>query len=467
MASVRLAACMSRVIRSLVGASSLIGGTVGFVGVVALPQTASAQMVVERGGGPGGPMGNWFRLFSGGGGGMGMMMGGGGGDSLTAPVTSKHLEQATSQLALTKDQQAAINDIFAGFQEEFQLQAAALREEMDKARADFRENQDWTVFRAAGEKARQFGITRDEMEKTFWTDVQTVLTDEQKPAWATFERGLRREQGMSRGLLSGESVDLVTLVREMELSPESRAKVQPLLEQYEADLDRELQARKAAHEEVTSAAQKLLEGSNFMAMAQDEAKQAEADKLIEKARSASLRVRDLQRRFARQIEGELPENARSAFSAEINKQAHPRIYRPTRAARMMDAALGFNDVTPDQRTQIADLRGSYERDLGTLSKDMVAETEKMETTFSMASVSGMMRGGWEQSAMAGLMRRRGDLNRGVEAKLKAILTPDQIERLPSDEEGERGERGERRRMRDRDGEGEGEGGRRGGLRRQT
>jgi Spy/CpxP family protein refolding chaperone len=178
-------------------------------------------------------------------------------------------------------------------------------------------------------------------------------------------------------------------------------------------------------------------------------------------------VRDVNRRFAKVIEGQLTGDAKSAFAAEVQKRSYPDVFRQQRAQRSLDAAIGFGDLTSDQRTAIEALRSSYGRDLDAINVEHMAAVDKSEAEFSAERM--MNWGGDPNDPMRAIRTKKRELNNKVVESLKSILTPEQAQRLPQggDEEpgrrmrapgGDNGGGGEAPRRRPRGGGGGGGGG---------
>lgn len=406
---------------------ALAAGIAAGLGVVGPSSVALAQ-----GGGGGGPGGR------GGPGGFGGMFGGGGGMNLQPTLTSRDLDRAVKMLNLDKDQEDAAKALLEAYQQSYTTKAQAVRDRMDKAREDFRETRDpsvWTEVRKEAEKFRPVG---EQMTQTFMNDLKSILNEQQAAKFPGFERALRRNQTMNRGLLSGERVDLVSLLEKQNIPEQSRAEIAPLLEQYEIDLDRELQARTKLWDELAPKMADLMPqmfgGGGAPKELQD---------IMDKGRDAGMRVRDVNRRYARQISALLPESSKAAFDAEFEKESYPMAFRDTRISRQLAAVKGFADLTAEQKDAIAQLGDTFTRESESLTRQLIEATDKMESTVTADQLMAMFRpGGNDDSPVGQINRKRRDLNQSTQDKLEAILTPEQIKRLPQDDRGRGGPGGD-------------------------
>ena len=404
----------------------VVAAVAGLALAMAAPQ-ALAQG--GRGGGPGGgPGGGMF----------GGMFGGGQGRMYEPSVTSRELESFAKLFGLDAAQKDTVKTLFDVYQQEFLAAAKATREELEALREEAREARDPELFREMGEKSTAFQRSREKMEQSFLDDFKMVLTDEQATKWPKFERMRRRETTIDRGLMSGERVNLYALVDDLKLPAEQRAALDPVLEQYEVDLDRELIERNKMYEEMQGRMREFFTDPEG------------ADAMIKKGREASVKVRDVNRRYAAQLETQLPADKREAFQAEFRRVSFPQVYRDTYANRVVKAAGGLSGLSEEQKSGLAAIQEAYQRDLSNLQRDMEKAQEQQEMSFS---ISGMMqrreqggrRGGafGEDQAMTDLREKRRELENGTVEKIRGLLNPEQVAKLPTrgdDDDGARGRR---------------------------
>lgn len=389
------------------------------------------------GGGPGG--GGMMRGF----GGMGGM---GGGQVFEAPITSRDMEKYAEILELTEDQREAVAALLEANQQEFNEKAAEARTKLEALREEAREARDPSIWRDMGAQMESFRKARAAMETGFFNDMKAVLTPAQAEKFPRIERQRRREQTIGFGLMSGERADLVRIVGELELPADQQSQVEPVLQQYEVDLDRELQNRNKLFEENQSRVREMFEQG-----ATDE-----MQRVLEQGREASTRVRDVNRRYARQIESLLPDEPRERFSERVRRESFPMIYRPSFASRVVDAAAAIEDLDDNQKAAIASVRDSYTRESTTLNRQLEQATVKQEETLTVQDLMSRGFRGMGSEETESLRDKRRELDSSTMDKIRAILTPEQAEKLPRRDErgggpGDRGDRGEQRRPQQRRG----------------
>lgn len=424
------------------------------VGVIALALAAGTLGVAPdahaqgRGGGPGG-MGGMGGFMGG--------MGGGFGDVLNPSVNSRDLDRYTDILTLNADQKAVVRELFGGYQDQFRAWAektrdemAAIRGRMEAGRGGQQEGRGGgEAFTALRETFTKLRTEREKMEQVFFDDVKMLLTPEQEALWPKVERTRRRETTMGRGFVAGENVDLFRIVERLNLPADLKQTVAPTMDQYEVDLDRALIDRNKIQEEGIS---------NFMGGRfgrPDEGFDMEkAQRAFQEARDVSIRLRDVNRRYARQLEAQLPEDRRAGFTKLFNEASFPEAYRESAIVRNVTAAMGFADLTPDQRQRLTELRDQYTRESAPMADKLAKAIEEQQGTMTIEQMMSRFRGGDDASPVAQARQARREQERSFGDKVRSILTPEQIERLPQgegrggeDRGGERRDRGgeERRR----------------------
>ncbi|MCC6660279.1 MAG: hypothetical protein IT437_05280 [Phycisphaerales bacterium] len=404
---------------------------VWLVGAVAM---AAATVLAQGGGGGGGRFGGF---------------GGGPFGGMNQTISTRDLTRYEDFLQLTPEQRDMVKTLHDGYTEQANAQNDSLREKMDKVRAEFQDTRDPSVWQGLQGTMEEARASRKKMDAAFLDDVKAVLTADQSARFPQLERLIRRDRMLPRGLMSGERVNVVELAEQAELPAEVKAQADPVLEQYQEELDRALVKRTEVTEDTMRQAGVLFRDGDM----------EKAEALLDKAREAAVAVRDVNTKYARQIEGMLPDDKKAAWQDAVRRASFPQIYRPTQASRALEAAAGFADLDDTQKTGIAALQASYTRDSAGVNLRLGEAQQKAEETMSVMEI--MRRGrGQDDGPLGDLRRERRDLDRTTLDNLKKILRPEQVERLPSNED--RGGPGAGNRQGGGPDEGQGGGRRRGG-----
>jgi hypothetical protein len=377
----------------------------------------------RQGGGPGGGMGRGMM-----GGGMGGGMFGGGGDQT---VSVADFTRYADRLQLNDDQRASAKTLLEGYRAEVRTIDDAAAAKRQEAMEKFRENRDPAVFEGIRATMEEAAKERTKAETAFFEDVKSLLSDDQTPKWEGVERMRRRDTGLRRGRLSGERMDVVRLVEELKLEQAALAPLSETLATYEEQLDRELTARNKIYDEIGGKIGELMRNQDMET----------AQKELDRARDAGLKVREINRKFARQAQDLLPEGKKAEMALAVKKASHPDIYRESQVARRLLAAEKITDLDETQKKAIAELKEKHTREINGVNEKLAAAAEEMELKFSMQDLQNRFRG--EPGAGDDLRQQRRDLEEGVTESLKKILTPEQLEQLPRDRQ--QGGPGQRRR----------------------
>lgn len=421
---------MTHVIRTATIILALTGATAS---VLAQPQDGQRQGQRQRNrGGDGGGFGGGFNF-----GGM-RGMGGGRGEQLR----KQDIERAADMLQLTDEQRNAAMTLADGYDK----QLRDMREEQQAAREDAREamrdgngppNMD--AMREAQQKQRE---KQSAMETQLLSDMKALLTPAQSDKWTNVESTIRRGQKLRTGMMAGERLNVGDVVNDMNLPADQLKDAEGILEQYNTEIDRELAAREILTDKPMPDFRAMRESGDF----------SEMQKLMSERREAATKVRDVNKRFARQVQEALPESARATFGEKVQAATYPEVFRKTSGAEAIAKAIAMPDVTPEQMEKIAAVEDNYKSKMGGWSTKAVKAWDELETQFKPENFAGGG-GGGDAMRAAGeelntLRRDRRDLDRATLKQLKEILTADQAKELPDLEEDDTGGGRNNRRPRD-------------------
>jgi len=385
-------------IRAALGAGLVYAGTLaGFAGTLGATSTAAAQMRMSGSRGMGG-----------------------------AEISKSSVEQYAKVLRLD----AAQREAALMLQETYSEATRRATDEMQQSMKSVREEASDGDFTEFGEKMPKImdtmGKKRSAAQEAFLKDLREILTPAQVEAWPALERLRRRQSQLSFGMVSGSSVDLTTVVDSLKLPEAESRKLAGAMEQYEFDMDRLLQER-----ERDDAAKK--EKFDFNPANFDMEKMRAG---MDEARAQALKVRDLNKKYERQIASLLPDDARAKFASEVRARSFRKIYSEPHVAKMLDAALGFDDLDPTQKKQIVEMRAQYQKELDDANAKWAATLEQAE---SEGKAGGMpfMGGGGESDELKSARQARRDLDKKFSERVRTALNDKQRERLPKKESGDR------------------------------
>jgi hypothetical protein len=157
--------------------------------------------------------------------------------------------------------------------------------------------------------------------------------------------------------------------------------------------------------------------------------------IVEKGREAGRRVRDVNRKYFRQIVEIVPQEKRAAFESGFNQESYPDIYRKSYSTRVADSAMAMADLSAEQKEQLTSIRKRFDEAFAPLQTKMVTATIETEDNFNIAD---MMNRGGQDGPMSELREERRDLERKLLDDVKKVLSDEQQTRLPERTEEEMG-----------------------------
>lgn len=399
----------------------------------------------------------------GGGGGMRVMMGGGGMFGNSAPLSTEEIARIAKVVGFNAEQADAAKALMEGYLPEYQKKADEQTKFMEDLREQFRDTRDPSVWQDAAPKMQAFRTYRDDWRKKVLADVQALATPEQAANWPKVDRMLRRDSMRNAfgPSISGERVDVIRLVEDLKLPAEKMSEIQPILDAYDVELDRDLAKRIELRDNAMGAGADAFRNGDM----------AKMEEMLKENREAAMKVRDVSRKYARQIEGVLDDANKAKFTAAFKQQSFPGIYRSRYGEQALAAAMAMTDLEQSQRDAVTALMETYTRDTTQLNERTEKATEENEATMTVAGMMGGFGGGGGgggNEAMRELRDQRRTLENGTLDKLKAILTPEQFAKLPERRDDNGGQGGGRQRggMDGGNGGGNGGGNNGGGNRRQ-
>jgi len=357
-----------------------------------------------------------------------------GGGGQTNRINTGNVNKYAELLSLDSDQRMIADELLKGYTTEMQEAERGRRETVQRLMAEFREFEDHSVLRDEMPKAmNDFRERAEALERQFFNDLRLVLGDSQLDRWERVERLRRRETVLSRGAISGETVDLIA-VSDV-IGVEDSEDVRAALMQYEADLDRLLMEKQRMLDE---AAENRPSPGEFDLEAMQAGMQA--------SREMGLKISELNQRFARRLESLLSGDASVQFADEVKKRTFPTVYRESFVDRLIKATESLEDLRDDQASALAEIRLSYGRARAAADDRWAGAIRERDESGEGGGffAGGMMirmdvdeEEGDDPVSEAKTARR--ELDQRFEEKVLAVLSPAQKEKMPA--RGEDQERG--------------------------
>ncbi|MDX2132359.1 MAG: Spy/CpxP family protein refolding chaperone [Planctomycetota bacterium] len=328
-------------------------------------------------------------------------------------------------LGLTADQREIVRTLH----ETYRLQyGAAMREGRAKFKAAHekaREAGDWNAVRAEGQRiALETSKQIEVVEREFFDNLRAVLTPEQEARFGGVERARRREVGMRFAFASGSQVDLNALCEELKVPREGE--VGAALLRWEEDIDRVLRVREATLAKVFEKAMSTPNLDDNMKLVQE---------IIAELFQDAFRVRDMNRRYAREIAGLLDANAAAAFDRAFRARSFPGVYQKNGVAKLA-AAVRKAGIDAERAGELDRLEAAYRRDVMPLNDrlaQLIEEREQEATTRFGELMAEQWSGGSKESPLGEAWKARRDLDDRTVARLRTLAGAD----APTLDEGDR------------------------------
>jgi hypothetical protein len=226
-------------------------------------------------------------------------------------------------------------------------------------------------------------------------------------------------------------VDLISLLESLHLPVADASLLTETLAAYELDLDRALLDKERV----------LKEDEPFKMY--NEYSAPKIMKQTTRIRENGLIIRDLNDRFARQIEAALPEERRAGFRTAFHAAAFPAVYSQNPGSRLLAAALNLPDLDTAQREAIGALRAHFERDLATANFKLEGAIRDLETakkSVTMPIESGgsiqVLLGAIDQNPVLKARKEKESLAIQLRDRIEKLLRPAQVDVLPDLKQGE-------------------------------
>jgi len=265
-------------------------------------------------------------------------------------------------------------------------------------------------------------------------DIKTqVLSEEQVAMWPSVERQLTRVKSLGSGRLSGENVDLVLEVGNLDLVPALREPIQPTLEQYAIALDTAIKQRDEAIDASRGLAPSALQDSDHAAYL----------KAIDELIKRRVALRHVNEQYLEALASMLPADEAAALRTGVLEKAYPNVMRTLSAERMILAAQEIPDLPADVLLAVVDLEHAFRAELAMVNQTLIQtirtaepEQEMMKAEQHIARMAARSAGEAPKrdhrphEAIRNAFDQREAMNNKYIQMLQELLSPEQFGSLP-------------------------------------
>lgn len=341
-------------------------------------------------------------------------------------ITTRDIQLAVADLQLDENQRFILETLFADYQadfrtgvEGFRQRITDLRSEIDPTKSDPAE-----AMRIVFGSMDQWQVESQQLADRLVEDLKGLLSEEQQEFWPPFERRVFRLKFLNKGRLSGESLDLFSAVRSLNLDETLMQTIQPLLDEYGRTLHEALRAR----EDYINAA----ESDRIKAIRN----RKPAMSIAVAAREVQLRtaVRDVNEQYSVTIAGALPEETGQRLLASIRERMYPRVYRLTHAQRIFKAVKRIDGLSEEIFEAIESLEELFLSELGSFNERLVGLIKDQQPSELKSKLEQVAARGAQSKptgdAVREEFRKRQAMSDRYVNQLRDLLTPEQFASLP-------------------------------------
>lgn len=361
----------------------------------------------------------------------GAISGGGFSRTIAAPT----LEKYCGVLGYDESQRTAAK----AFHEDY-LRGVA---EADKALADankkmkelMEDGDHQEAMKKMGENQGKYAKAKSDAATQLLANLKDLMKADQAPRWEKLERMRRRESISGGFMVAGASVDLIDVMGALKLPEAEAAKIAGPLDEYERDFDHAIadyNRFQARREEEQRKKEKGKEGGEEASFNLD---MEEIQKMMEEDRKEAGKLRDVNKAFVGRLGAALSDEWKKKLDKEWLARAYRRIFAEPHTLKQLKTAVGFGDLTADQKTKVSEMLETYQKELEVANAKWLDEQQRAEAD---GKDGGGMPFMGEDNTPEGLKKARSarqELDKKFSKSLREILSEEQKDRLPKRKNG--------------------------------
>lgn len=365
-------------------------------------------------------------------GGMGM-----GGDAMQFAISRESVGTYSDILGFDDLQRETAEMLHRDYIDKFKKASDTIEDAVQTLQEEAAKTGDWpAMMKPMGKIMLGFIDRLEALEETFFADLKMLAIEPgQEEAFVRVERARRREEVEMAGqmsVVSGGTIDLHEIAREVEVSGNEAAREALLA--YEAEID-------TVYGRLIDRSTEFMRGQLERMRDMDEDDESmgfDADAMTKmqeamtEMRELSTQGKSVNARYARQIMQVLPAENQAKWDREVKRRTWPTVYRQSKAERQIEVAGKFDDLTPTQAESLTTIRENYEREVAPINDRWAKAIDSQQAD----GEQGWWGFGGDTTEADEAEQARKDIDERFIERVRATLTPEQIERLP--ESGESG-----------------------------
>ncbi len=330
-------------------------------------------------------------------------------------------------LKLEEWQRPIVQSLLEDYQISFKTGSDAVREKMVNAAK--KQKGGSKGMKDLLEPIESWAPEKQRMYEELMASIKGQLSDSQQERWPKFERAILRTRSLDDADLAGEGIDLIAILRQMQVPADALNTASAAMDQYEVALDAALKARDA---KINSLLPKFTAAMDAVDM---EAGMA----LQEQIMAMRVAVRQVQDDSIEKIAVLLPAPYAEDFRTRALSQGYREVFQPDALANFFAAVLNLADLTTDQKKAVEAAEASWNASMAALQTRMLETTRAEEPnkakrkTLSAAAKRAAKEGTTPPEVpsdpMIPLRNQKNQLVQDTREGVLKLLTKDQVDRL--------------------------------------
>ncbi len=255
----------------------------------------------------------------------------------------------TEYLELEEWQRPIVESLLKDYQADFRVGVDGLRDTMKDMKDQIIAAGDQGAIGVIMGPINVWSVQKAGLKTRFVDNLRSQLSEEQMNHWPDLERAMRREKELPRGVLSGESLNLVQISREAEIPPDVMEAAKQQIQDYWTGLDAALVARAEQSRKSQDTIKDALVNQDFAKGL------AELELIVAKR----IAVRDLQEAAIESLAAAYGEQFGPVFRKAALAAAFPMAYRPSPLIGYFQAARDLPGLSLEQIGQLDALEKNY------------------------------------------------------------------------------------------------------------
>lgn len=356
---------------------------------------------------------------------------GGMGDTMQFAISRESVGTYSDILGFDELQRETAEMLHRDYIDKFKRASDTIEDAMRSLQEDASKTGDWQkMMKPMGKIMLGFIDRLEDLEETFFNDLEMLAIEPaQQEAFVRVERARRREEvemASQMSVVSGGTLDLHEIAREVEISGNEAAREALLAYEAEIDpiyarlIDRSTEFSRGWLERMRDMDEDS-ENMGFDAEAMTQMQEAMAD-----LRELGTQGKAVNARYARQIMQILPAENQARWDREVKRRSWPTVYRQSRAERQIEAAGKLDDLSASQSESLDAIRSSYQREAAPVNERWAKAIDSQQAE----GEQGWWGFGGENSEADEAEEARKEIDERFIERVRSILTSDQIERMP-------------------------------------